>query len=56
MKSVEVERLGETHPDDGNGRVILRSPDLTPSDRLIVTHLPNAIDGLKVRVAGAPTG
>ena len=56
MKSVEVERLGETHPGDGDGRVILRSPDLTPSDRLIVTHLPNAIDGLKVRVAGAPTG
>ena len=56
MKSVEVERLGETFPDDGQGRVILRSPDLKPSDRLIVTHLPNAIDGLKVRVAGTPSG
>ena len=56
MKSVEVERLGETHPDGTDGRVILRSPDLKPSDRLIVTHLPNAIDGLKVRVAGAPPG
>ena len=53
MKSVEVERLGETHPEDGDGRVILRSPDLKPSDRLIVTHLPNAIDGLKVKVAAA---
>ena len=56
MKSVGVERIGETHPDDGDGRVILRSPDLKPSDRLIVTHLPNAIDGLKVRVAVAPPG
>ena len=54
MKSVEVERLGETHPDDGESRVILRSPALTPSVRLIVTNLPNAIDGLRVRVAGAP--
>ena len=56
MKSVGVERIGETHPDDGDGRVILRSPDLKPSHRLIVTHLPNAIDGLKVRVAVAPPG
>ena len=56
MKGVEVERLGETHPDDGDGRVILRSPDLKPSDRLIVTHLPNAIDGLRVRVVGTPSG
>ena len=56
MKGVEVERLGETRSDDGDGRVILRSPDLEPSGRLIVTHLPNAIDGLKVRVAGAPPG
>ena len=56
MKSVEVERLGETHPEDGAGRVILHSPDLKSSDRLIVTHLPNAIDGLKVKVAAAPPG
>ena len=51
-----MERLGETHPDDGDGRVVLRSPDLKPSDRLIVTHLPNAIDGLRVKVGGASPG
>ena len=56
MKSVEVERVGETHPGDGDGRVILRSPKLKSSDRLIVTHLPNAIDGLKVKIAGASPG
>ena len=56
MKSVRVERLGETHPDDGDGGLILRSPALKRSDRLIVTHLPNAIDGLKVRVAEAQPG
>ena len=56
MRSVEVERLGETHPDDGNSRVILRSAELMPTERLIVTHLPNAIDGLRVRVVGAPPG
>ena len=56
MRSVRVERLGESRTADGGGRVILRSPELKPADRLIVTHLPNAIDGLKVRVAGAPPG
>ena len=54
MQSVEVERLGETHSDEAESRVILRSPELTPSVPLVVTNLPNAIDGLKVTVAGAP--
>ena len=49
MKSIEVERLGETHAGDGDSRLILRSPHLKASDRLIVTHLPNAIDGLRVK-------
>ena len=53
MKSIEVERLGEIHAGDGAGRLILRSPHLEASDRMIVTHLPNAIDGLKVKEAGA---
>ena len=56
MRSVEVERLGDARADDGSDRVILRSPKLKSSDRLIVTHLPNAIDGLKVRLAGPPPG
>ena len=56
MRSVEVERLGESRAGDGSDRVILRSPELKPDDRLIVTHLPNAIDGLKVKVAGPPPG
>ena len=53
MKSIEVERLGETRTGDGEGRLIVRSPQLKASDRLIVTHLPNAIDGLRVKEAGA---
>ena len=56
MRSVEVERLGESRGGDGRSRVILRSPELKPDDRLIVTHLPNAIDGLKVKVTGTPPG
>ena len=53
MKKVKVERLGEIHQDAGNGRVILRSTELEPTGALIVTHLPNAIDGLRVRIVDA---
>ena len=53
MKGIQVERLGETRVGDGDSRLILRSPRLKASDRLIVTHLPNAIDGLRVKEAGA---
>ena len=56
MRSVEVERLGETRTARGGARLILRSPELKPNGRLIVTHQPNAIDGLKVRVAETPPG
>ena len=53
MKSVRVERLGETHPLGGDGRVIVRSLGSWGSGRVIVTQLPNAIDGLKVKVIEA---
>ena len=49
MKSVRVERLGETRRAGGASMLLLRSPDFRPSDRIIVTQLPNAIDGLRVR-------
>ena len=56
MKSIRVERFGETRGDRGDRRLILRSPRLEAPARLIVTRLPNAIDGLKVREAGAAGG
>ena len=54
MQSARVERLGETRPKDGGGRVIVRGPSLRASERVVVTQLPNAIDGLRIKVSGAP--
>lgn len=51
MESVRVERLGETRPAGGEGRVIVRGPRLEATARVIVTQLPNAIDGLRIKVA-----
>ena len=45
------QRLGETQAGDGKRRVIVRSRELVPGARVIVTQLPNASDGLRVRVA-----
>ncbi len=49
MKGVNVERVGEIHAIGRDRRVLVRSDLLNRGDRVIVTQLPNAIDGLRVR-------
>lgn len=48
MQRIEVERIGETLRDDGERWILVRSQDLQPGMRIITTHLPNAMQGLKV--------
>jgi RND family efflux transporter MFP subunit len=50
MKGVNVERLGEVHTIGRDRRLLVRSDQLNSGDRVIVTQLPNAIDGLRVRL------
>jgi hypothetical protein len=42
--------VGELHGLRGESRVLVRSGDLHDGQEVIVTQLPNAIDGLRVRV------
>jgi multidrug efflux pump subunit AcrA (membrane-fusion protein) len=51
MRSLEVERVGEQRGADGRTRVLVRSAKLAAGDRIVVTQLPNAMDGLRVKVA-----
>ncbi len=51
MHTLEVERVGEQRRADGGARVLVRSPELQPGDRIVVTQLPNAMEGLRVKVA-----
>ncbi len=54
MKGVRVERLGEVDLDSpGSSRIVVASPDLNAGDLVVITQLPNAIDGLKLRVLDA---
>lgn len=47
LKAVPIERVGEV-TEDGVSGVLIRAPGLPPGSRVMVTHLPNAVDGLKV--------
>ena len=51
MRTLDVERVGERRSTDGSAQVLVRSPELQSGDRIVVTQLPNAMDGLRVRVA-----
>jgi RND family efflux transporter MFP subunit len=51
MRTLQVERVGEQRGLDGSARVLVRSPELKAGDEIVITQLPNAMDGLRVRVA-----
>ena len=51
MESMQVERLGERTSPNGNAEVIVRSPRLSTNDKIIITKLANAADGLLVQIS-----
>ena len=51
MKGLTVERVGESLGEDGEALILIRSDQLQDGDRIITTQLPNAVEGLLVRVA-----
>jgi len=55
LVGVAIERLGSHTGDDGERRLLVRSPRLQAGDWIVTTHMPNAIDGLRVEVVpGSP--
>lgn len=48
LRGVVVERVGEIL-EDGVSEVLVRAAGLPLGSRVVVTHLPNAVDGLKVQ-------
>jgi RND family efflux transporter MFP subunit len=51
MRTLEVERVGEQHDLNGSTRVLVRSLELQAGDQIVVTQLPNAMEGLRVKMA-----
>ncbi len=53
MAGIEVEVAGERRVEGGR-EVLVRSPELREGAEIIITHLPNAIEGLRVKAADTP--
>ena len=54
MHRLTVERVGQVLRENGDYDALVRSDRLNEGVRVITTHLPNAIEGLRVSVAEAP--
>ena len=52
MKAIDVESVGQYETEQGDSLLLIRSGQIQAGDQVIVTHLPNAVDGLRVNVTG----
>ena len=52
LQALKINRLGEVRGPAGETRLLIRSQSLRNGMRIVTTQLPNAIEGLLVRVAG----
>jgi multidrug efflux pump subunit AcrA (membrane-fusion protein) len=57
MQGIQVEAVGRqlTREPEAQARLLIRSPELRSGERIIRTHLPNAVSGLKVEETGTPS-
>ena len=53
MRGIEIEDLGAWYAADGTERLLVRSPVLADGDQVVITHMPNAVDGLRVETIDA---
>ncbi len=51
LQAIDVVSIGQARTDD-QVQVLIRSDAIADGDRIVVTHLPNAVSGLKVKVGG----
>ncbi|MFV2031787.1 MAG: efflux RND transporter periplasmic adaptor subunit [Gammaproteobacteria bacterium] len=49
LQGIEVESVGQYNDVDGTTKLLVKSPQINPGDQIVITHLPNAVNGLKVR-------
>jgi multidrug efflux pump subunit AcrA (membrane-fusion protein) len=50
LQGVEVESIGQYIDTDGASFLLVKSSQINDGDEIVVTHLPNAVSGLKVRI------
>jgi multidrug efflux pump subunit AcrA (membrane-fusion protein) len=52
MRGIRVEALGSYTTGDGEERLLVRSEAIQDGDRVVTTHLPNAVTGLRAEAVG----
>jgi HlyD family secretion protein len=52
LQGVDVESLGQYIDNDGTAYLLVKSAEINTDDKIVITHLPNAVSGLKVRSEG----
>ena len=48
IEGVKVDRQGEYVDSAGHIELLISSPEIRPGDAIVITHLPNAVNGLRV--------
>ena len=54
LRGVQVETLGNFIDQQGQERLLVRAPALEQGGQLVVTHLPNAVEGLRAEAVDNP--
>lgn len=49
LQGVDVESVGQYSDEDGTALLLVKSARINSGDEIVITHLPNAVSGLKVR-------
>jgi len=49
MHKIIIEQVGEMITNEGESKILVRTPDLHAGEHVITTQLPNAMNGLKVK-------
>jgi hypothetical protein len=49
LAGIDVETVGQFFQADKGAQLLVRSAQIDDGDAIVVTHLPNAVTGLKVR-------
>jgi len=52
MRGIDVDDLGGRIGPEGGERLLVHSPELEAGDLVVTTHMPNAMDGLRVQIVG----
>ncbi|MCZ6797885.1 MAG: RND transporter, partial [Gammaproteobacteria bacterium] len=53
LQGVDAESMGQYVDADGSSYLLVKSAQINSGDQIVVTHLPNAVSGLKVRIGAS---